>query len=54
MTRILLPLATACVLLAGPGFADVGPVFLPDFTFPAPSPQPDVSTQGCTTTHPCK
>jgi len=36
--------------LAGlPATANVGPAFLPDFTFPDPGPQPDISTQGCTT-----
>ncbi|WP_417207894.1 hypothetical protein [Antarctobacter sp.] len=53
MTRTLLSLATACALIAGPALADVGPVFLPDFTFPAPPSQPDTSTQGCVTAHPC-
>ncbi|WP_323768287.1 hypothetical protein [Antarctobacter sp.] len=53
MIRTLLPLVTACALIAGPALADVGPVFLPDLTFPTPPSQPDTSTQGCATLRPC-
>lgn len=42
----------ALSLLAAPALADVGPSFLPNFTFPEPVAQPGVSSQGCTTTQP--
>lgn len=52
------PLFTALLisLAAAPAMANVGPVFLPDLTFPDPVPQPDVSTQGCVeaATAPCE
>ncbi|MBP0483143.1 hypothetical protein [Sagittula salina] len=40
--------AFALSLLAAPAMANVGPIFLPDLTFPAPVTQPDVATRGTT------
>ena len=54
MPRTILPLAIAALLIAGPALANVGPVFLPDLTFPAPVPTPDLSTQGCVPPLSCK
>ncbi|BBU53955.1 MULTISPECIES: hypothetical protein [Mameliella] len=54
MKRILLALAAAAALVTGPALADVGPVFLPDLTFPAPQPHPDMSSQGCAGPQVCK
>ncbi len=48
MTRIVAVLVLS--LAAAPSFANVGPAFLPDFNFPAPSPQPSITTQGCVAT----
>ena len=47
MTRFL---AAAALALALPVAASATPMYLPDLTFPEPATQPDVSTQGCTTT----
>ncbi|WP_306043728.1 hypothetical protein [Mameliella sp. MMSF_3455] len=54
MKRILLPLIAAAALVSGPALAHLGPAFLPDLIFPAPQPQPDVSSQGCTEQQDCK
>ena len=42
-----LALATLLSLSAATAMAGVPPFGLPDLTFPAPTPQPDISTQGC-------
>lgn len=45
MIRIL----AAAFALVLPLAATASPINLPDLTFPEPSTQPDVSTQGCPT-----
>lgn len=49
------PLFLAAILAtaATAGSADVGPVFLPDFSFPTSPPDTVISTQGCLPTSPC-
>lgn len=44
MRRIAL--AAILALGANAGQADVGPIFLPDLTFPEPTPAPMVPTDG--------
>lgn len=54
MTRLLLAFTAATALASTPVAASVGPFFLPDLTFPAPHPQPDMSSQGCHAPAVCK
>ena len=49
MTRLTVALCLA--LASGPALANVGPMFLPDLTFPEPvtAPKPETTTRDCST-----
>ena len=48
-----LVLAVGLAFAATAGQAGVGPLFLPDLTFPTPAPAPTVSTQACAPSDVC-